>query len=264
MKITVFTSNQSRHLGLIDSLAGIADEVFAVQECTTAFPGEVEDFYRRSEVMQKYFSRVIEAERLVFGGPHFLPGNVHQLALKMGDLSRLPLENLKPALTADLFVVFGSSYIRGALIEKLIERDAINIHMGTSPYYRGSSCNFWALYDGRPEYVGATIHHLSTGLDSGDMLFHTFPAEAASDPFVYGMQAVRSAHLGLCRHIADGSLLQLPSVKQDRSLELRYSRNSDFTDAAASAYLNNLPAKVQLRAAIDGRDMSLFINPYFG
>ncbi len=264
MKVTVFTSNQSRHLALIDSLAGIADEVYAVQECTTVFPGEVEDFYRRSEVMQDYFSRVIDAERQVFGEPRFLPANVHQLCLKMGDLSRLPLEVLAPALQADLFVVFGASYIRGPLIDTLVAREAVNIHMGTSPYYRGSSCNFWALYDGRPEYVGATIHRLSSGLDSGDMLFHAFPAEATADPFVYGMQAVRSAHQGLCCHIADGTLLQLPTVKQDRLQELRYTRNADFTDAVAADYLQHLPGESQVRKAIAGRDTTLFLNPYLG
>ncbi len=264
MKVSVFTSNQPRHLALIRSLSGIADEVFAVQECTTVFPGEVEDFYRRTEVMQRYFSRVIEAERKVFGRLGFLPANVHQIGLKMGDLSRLSLDVLAPALESDVFIVFGASYIRGPLIDALIERNAINIHMGTSPYYRGSSCNFWAMYDGRPEYVGATIHRLSSGLDSGEMMFHAFPSEVDSDPFVYGMQAVRSAHEGLCSRIADGTLLTLPVVTQDRSLELRYTRNRDFTDEVAGEYLNNLPDPEQVRLAITRRDPSRFLNPFFG
>jgi hypothetical protein len=264
LKITVFTSNQPRHLGLITSLSNIADEVFAIQECTTVFPGEVEDFYRRSEVMQRYFSRVIDAERQVFGGLGFVPGNVRQLALKMGDVSKLPLEALKPALEADIYIVFGASYIRGHLVEKLIEDRAINIHMGASPYYRGSSCNFWAMYDGRPEYVGATIHLLSAGLDSGDMLFHAFPDSVDPDPFVYGMQSVRSAHMGLSHRIADGSLLKIPPVKQNKDLELRYTRNKDFTDEVAADYLENLPGLDATLKLIEKRDNELFLNPYFG
>ena len=46
--------------------------------------------------------------------------------------------------------------------------------MGISPYYRGTDCNFWALYDGNPHLVGATIHYLSEGLDSGDIAYHVF------------------------------------------------------------------------------------------
>lgn len=48
MKITVFTSNQIRHLSLIADLASIADEVFAIQECNTLFPGETADFFKSS------------------------------------------------------------------------------------------------------------------------------------------------------------------------------------------------------------------------
>ena len=64
MRITVFTSNQPRHISLIKSLASIADDVFAVQECNTVFPGQVDDFFKRSDVMQDYFGNVINAEIL--------------------------------------------------------------------------------------------------------------------------------------------------------------------------------------------------------
>jgi hypothetical protein len=263
VKIVVFTSNQPRHLALLADLAGIADKVMAVQECTTIFPGEVEDFFRRSEVMQRYFSNVLEAERLVFGAPGFMPDNVSQLALKMGDLSSVSMEILAPLFNADVFIVFGASYIRGPLIDALIERNAINIHMGTSPYYRGSSCNFWAMYDSRPEYVGATIHLLSKGLDSGDMLFHAFPSQSESNPFVYGMQAVSSAHKGLCEHILNGTLFELKAMQQNKKTELRYTRNQDFTDAVAAEYLDRLPDIQQIDTAIKRRDLSLFLNPYY-
>ncbi|MBI5865534.1 MAG: methionyl-tRNA formyltransferase, partial [Planctomycetes bacterium] len=152
MRITVFTSNQPRHVALIEALARVATHVYAVQECNTVFPGRVEDFFRRSEVMQRYFGRVIAAERRIFGSPRFTGtggGTIRQLPIRMGDLSLMPLDALGPALEADLFVVFGASYIRGPLCEFLLARRAINIHMGVSPFYRGSSCNFWALYDRR-------------------------------------------------------------------------------------------------------------------
>ncbi len=47
MKITVFTSNQPRHLNLIDRLAEIADECYAVIETTTVFPGHKEGFFSK-------------------------------------------------------------------------------------------------------------------------------------------------------------------------------------------------------------------------
>lgn len=260
MKITLFTSNQPRHVALIEALAGIAEQVFAVQECGTIAPGEVDDFFRKSAVMQNYFSRVLAAERAVFGSPRFLPANVRSLPVKMGDLNRLALEQLREALASDAFVVFGASYIKPPLVDLLIERRALNIHMGISPYYRGSSTNFWAMYDRRPEYVGATIHLLSRGLDSGPMLFHVLPEVEAVDAFLLGMRAVEAAHRRLVIHLADQSIFDLTPIVQDKSRELRYTRNADFTDAVASDYMGRLPSPTEILAALQGRRDADFVR----
>ena len=262
MTISVFTSNQPRHLALIEALAAVAERVYAVQECNTVFPGRVLDFFQRSEIMQDYFERVIAAEAEVFGRPRFAPANVTQLPIKMGDLNMLELETFGTALEADVFVIFGAGYIKGPLCEYLVARRAVNIHMGVSPYYRGSATNFWALYDNRPEYVGATIHLLTAGLDSGPILFHALPRAEALDPFLLGMRAVRVAHEAMVERIASGQIQDLESVVQDKRLELRYSRNADFTDAVAAEYLARLPAADSIESALCNRDLSQFVQPY--
>jgi hypothetical protein len=262
MRITVFTSNQPRHLSLIERLASVADEVYAVQECNTVFPGRVPDFFKRSDVMQRYFAKVIDAEREVFGEPRFPAAtNVRQLPVKMGDVNLMPLSSFGPALDADVFVVFGATYIKGDLCDHLVARRAVNIHMGVSPYYRGSSTNFWAMYDRRPEYVGATIHLLTKGLDSGPMLFHAFPEPAPVDPFVYGMLSVRAAHHAVVEQLRTGRLLKIDPVPQDRTHELRYTRNADFTDAVAAEYLDRLPTPADLAATLAQSDRSRFLRP---
>lgn len=262
MKITLFTSNSPRHLALAERLSANADEIYMVQECNTVFPGQVSDFFRKSATMQDYFVRVIEAERDVFGLPRFLPGNVHQLAIKSGDLTRLPLTTLERALDSDLFIVFGASYIRGPLADQLIDRRAINIHMGLSPYYRGSSCNFWALYDNRPEYVGATVHLLSKGLDNGPMLYHVRPKHEAVDPFVLGMKAVEAAIESLVDRAATGDLHGMQTVRQDRNQQLRYTRNSDFTDEVAKEYLDRALTPDQLNLALSAATIPELVSPY--
>ena len=172
MKVTVFSSNQPRHLNLVKELSKIVENVYFISEVNTVFPGKVNDFFRKTDVMQKYFYNVMNSEVKIFKNINFLPLNVRTLLIKSGDLNMLPKHILVDSLDSDLYIIFGSSFIKGWLVDYLIEKRAINIHMGLSPYYRGSSCNFWAMYDQKPEYVGATIHRLSKGLDSGDMFFH--------------------------------------------------------------------------------------------
>ena len=262
MKITVFTSNQPRHLSLIESLASIADEVYAIQECNTIFPGLVADFFRRSEVMQEYFSHVLEAEKTVFGRPRFSPPNVKSLSMKLGDLNRLELDTLKPALESDYYIVFGSSFIKGELCDFLVNHRALNIHMGVSPYYRGSSCNFWAVQEGNPDYVGATIHLLSKGLDSGPMLFHALPKPQEIAPFLLGMQAVKAAHEGLLSHLKSETIFEIAPITQDKTQELKYTRNSDFTDEVAAHYLKTAPSPAEVFQSLQARDLTRFLHPY--
>ena len=114
------------------------------------------------------------SEVKIFDNIDFLPNNVYQLSIKNGDLNFLTKNQMSEALKSDIYIVFGASYIKGWLIEFLEKNNAFNIHMGLSPYYRGSSCNFWALYDNNPNYVGATIHMLSKGLDSGICCFTVY------------------------------------------------------------------------------------------
>ena len=264
MKITVFTSNQPRHLALVSALASVGEEVYAILECNTVRLGGGADFFGKSDVMLDYFQRVGSAERAVFGAGGFCPPQVRQRAIRMGDLNLLDLAELGPALEADAFVVFGSSYIKGKLAEFLIQRRAYNIHMGTSPYYRGSATNFWALYDGRPQYVGATIHLITAGLDSGPMLFHALPPAEATEPFLLGMIAVRAAQQGLVHSLAHGELQAMVPVPQDHVRQLRYARTADFTDDVAAEYLRRQPSATMIQQALEARDMTDFVRPFTG
>jgi len=243
VKIAVFTSNNPRHFALLRALSDVADEVIAIQECGTLFPGKMPGYYPRSDVMERYFSHVRKAERDVFGEIGHLPKNVRVLALNEGDINFLPTSIFREALEAEEIVVYSASYLKDPLCAELVERKAVNIHVGVSPFYRGSSCNFWAMQEGNFDLVGATVHLLSSGLDSGAILFHAFPSPIKTPAFVYGMLSVKAAQLALASAIADGSLRQSDPVAQDKSLQIRYTKGADFTDEVAQNYLDNLPSE---------------------
>lgn len=209
--------------------------------------------------MQDYFSNVIQSEKKIFGNVDFLPDNVRTLAINSGDLSLLSAKQLGEALSSDLFIVFGSSYIKGWLVDFLIDKKTINIHIGLSPYYRGSSCNFWALYDENPSYVGATIHMLSKGLDNGNILFHCIPKFQESDnPFDFTMRSVLVAQKGLVEVVKDGRIFSMSSVQQDSNLEIRYTKNNEFTDDIAREFLNR-----NMDLSIEKIKYPDLINPIF-
>ena len=99
MRVTVFSSNKPRHLNLAREFALFADTVYFVSEVQTIFPGKVSDFFQKTEVMQDYFSNVIQSEKKIFGDVDFLPNNVRTLAIKSGDINLLSEKQLGNALS---------------------------------------------------------------------------------------------------------------------------------------------------------------------
>ena len=162
MKITLFTSNQPRHISLINNLSKVCDELYVIQECQTVNTGLTLGQYKKSDIIHKYFQKVSISQNKFFRNFYidFNNKNIFLYPIKFNDLNKLNLKKIKIFLESDLYIVYGSSFIKGELIEFLQSKRAINIHMGISPYYKGTDCNFWAIYDQNINYVGATIHLL--------------------------------------------------------------------------------------------------------
>jgi methionyl-tRNA formyltransferase len=161
---------------------------------------------------------------------------------------------------ANAVIVFGSSYVREPLITKLIAKKSINIHTGISPQYRGVDCNFWALFDNNPQFVGATIHFLDRGLDSGDILRYVYlDYEEISDLFYSLMNIVKSAQMSLIDLLEKESFFEKKAIKQNSTELIRYTRTKDFTEEVAIQYFQK--EKDLLKAFQIIRKLN--IAPYF-
>tara|TARA_B100000242_G_C43011798_1_gene470396 strand:- start:45 stop:833 length:789 start_codon:yes stop_codon:yes gene_type:complete len=259
MKITLFTSNKNRHNYLINLLSEVSDELCVIQECGTIFPGILPGHYQTSPIMKKYFENVNNAQSRLFGNSYVnnKKKNIKILTMLSGDLNQCSMNLLSDFLKSDVYVVFGSSYIKGELLNFLINQKAINIHAGISPYYRGTDCNFWALFDDNPHLVGATIHLLSKGLDSGPMLYHAM-SNIKMNPFEYSMSTIKSAFHSIAERIKDSSIFKIKPLVQDKKKEVRYSKKSEFNEEIVEKYFEK---KIDLNK--NGFDKSLLKDPFF-
>lgn len=73
--------------------------------------------------------------------------------------------NSKP----DILIAYGCSIIKEPLLSAFKGR-FINVHLGLSPYYRGTGSSYWPLVNNEPEYVGATFMHINAGIDTGEVI----------------------------------------------------------------------------------------------
>ncbi len=259
MRVTLFTSNKIRHNYLINLLSEVSDELYVIQECGTIFPGLVPGHYEASLVMEKYFENVNNAQSKFFGNSYInnFKKNIKILTMLAGDLNNCNMELLSDFLKSDVYIVFGSSYIKGELADYLVQKKTINIHMGISPYYRGTDCNFWALYDNNPHLVGSTIHLLTKGLDNGPILYHAM-SNLKKNPFEYTMSTVKSAFHSLAEKIKDNSILKITPLVQNKSKEIRYSKKNEFDDEIVKKYFEK-----DIDLNIKKFDDSLLKDPFY-
>ncbi len=264
MKVTIFTSNSLRHKNLINSISRFCSDCYAIIETKTLFPGQVDDFFKKTKSNHKYFKEVENSEKFFFKDNKFINKNVRTKIIKQGDLNLLKGNDLKEALNSDLFIVFGSSYIKGWLIKFLMKKKTINIHMGLSPFYRGSSCNFWAMYDNNPSYVGATIHYLSKGLDTGKIISHCLPNYKEKNFFRYTMSSVKSAHDCLRYLIYSKKLFKIKSKKQDKFYQIRYSKKNEFNDKILKKFFKINKANIKKeKKGVNSHLNKQLVNPFY-
>ena len=255
MNITLITSDQIRHNYLVNLLSNIATKLNVIQEKKTFFSNQ----NKISNLIKNYFLKVDEAQKKIFGNTAIdkKNKNIKLLSLGNNELEKCSLNFLSDFLNSDIFIVFGSSFIKKDLVNFLIDHKALNIHLGISPYYRGTDCNFWALFDNNPHLVGATIHLLSKGLDSGQILYHAL-SEIKEDPFIYTMSAVKSAFESIAQKIENKTIFEHTPEIQDKSKEIKYSKKNEFNDEVIKKFFLN---KIDLNSKIFKLD--LYKNPYF-
>ena len=255
MNITLITSDQIRHNYLVNLLSNIATKLNVIQEKKTFFSNQ----NKISNLMKNYFLKVDDVQKKVFGNAAIdkKNKNIKLLSLENKELEKCSLNSLSDFLNSDIFIVFGSSFIKKDLVNFLIDHKALNIHLGISPYYKGTDCNFWALFDNNPHLVGATIHLLSKGLDSGPILYHAL-SEINEDPFIYTMSAVKSAFESIAQKIENKTIFEHTPEIQDKSKEIKYSKKNEFNDEVIKKFFLN---KIDLNSKIF--KLGLYKNPYF-
>jgi UDP-4-amino-4-deoxy-L-arabinose formyltransferase/UDP-glucuronic acid dehydrogenase (UDP-4-keto-hexauronic acid decarboxylating) len=79
------------------------------------------------------------------------------------------IENVK-ALNPDFFMAVGYMLLLKSGILSVPRVVAANFHASLLPSYRGKHPVFWALRNGEP-WCGLSIHEMSPGLDTGDIIF---------------------------------------------------------------------------------------------
>ncbi len=149
----------------------------------------------------------------------------------------------------DAIISYGCSIISGPLLQTFPKR-FVNLHLGLSPYYRGSGTNFWPLVNGEPEYVGVTFMHIDAGIDTGSIIhqeraqiFHGDTPHSIGNRLIRQMVPVTARIVHAIDALQEMPQPQIPVTeryykKKDFSEESVVELTRRFSDGLVEMYLH--------------------------
>ncbi len=179
LRIVLATSDGLRHRYAAATLSAGLDLVGVVSEAkappAAILPCEPAD----RDVIVRHFAERDQADHRFLGAALAFP-RVDLLRLPMGGINAPEVAEWIIRLEPDFLVLFGVSMVKPPLLDQYRGR-MVNVHLGLSPYYRGSGANFWPLVERVPECVGATIHLAVARVDAGAILAQLRPEPDPAD-----------------------------------------------------------------------------------
>ncbi len=138
----------------------------------------------------------------------------------------------------DIIIAYGCSIIREPLLARFARR-IINIHLGLSPYYRGSGTNYWPLVNGEPEFVGATFMYMDAGVDTGEIIHQIRARVSPGDTAVQIGNRLIVDMARVVQRLA-ARLDQLTRLPQPaKAPSDKYYRKKDYTEASVARLYAN-------------------------
>lgn len=237
MRLVILTSTANRHKYFANELGRRIKDVLVISEKKS---DDLQKKASNSPLIEEHLAKRNEAETLFFTGhDEFLNPT---LTIANGQLNSEEVFSNVSNFNPNLILVYGSSIIKDPLLSLMPYGRMLNLHLGMSPYYRGSGTNFWPWVNDELQFVGATILNIDAGVDTGNIIAHVRPSFEKNDTVhTTGCKVIIESVLKIQELIEKlDSEEQMPGVPQWKSEINRYYRKKDFTEDSLKEYYKNL------------------------
>jgi methionyl-tRNA formyltransferase len=232
LRVLVLCGRSPRHLYVANALCQAAEVLAIVQESGSEFSWKkLARTLRPDNFSRKVWRWLRDRRRYTgHGEARFFFGDRQPCLDRPERVRAVPHINhpqvlqLTRELQPDLIAVFGTSLLRGELLEEG-RLGIVNLHGGLSPEYRGADCTFWALYNGEPEKVGCTLHWIDAGIDTGGLVAHVSPKVLPDDGeltlFWRAVQTSAGVYAELMTRLAAGERFGQRQVHKGRLYQVK-------------------------------------------
>lgn len=176
MKALILTSNSLRHRYFARTVAGYFDAPIALVEEKKNYYAQQRD---QSPVVRAHFERIDVAEKLWFADA----GDATYPEMRqVGDINDPDLVTWAVRQRFDVLCLFGTAILGRPWLDAFPTK-IINLHLGLSPFFRGSATLFWPFVDRELEHLGTTIHLATAKVDAGEILARVAPDLRAGETY---------------------------------------------------------------------------------
>ena len=215
-------------------------------------------------VRRLYFDRVDPAaerrlSHLLFPGGALPSPKAEVVCVPAWDINDVTTAEILRALDPDLLVVSGAPILRPA-IHSIARYGTVNLHFGISPNYRGMHTISTPWHSRDYAHVGATLHYIDDGIDTGPVLFRVYPALTGDDDVVsVEAKITRCAADALCDFLSYMTAAPLGSRSPGRQF-LETGRLVRFNDRSVRA---DIAARVRRIAGARAPETDARVELYY-
>lgn len=178
MKLLLLCGDQPRHLYLVSEVARRftgTSVIFMRRESMSPEP-PLSMTVRDLKLFKRHFENRREAESAAFGtvSTSKIGELIPTHAVSPVSLNSQLVVDLIDRHQPDVCLVFGTDLIKSPVID-VLPALTFNVHLGLSPWYRGSATLFWPFYFMEPQCAGVTVHQLIREVDAGNIVFQCVP-----------------------------------------------------------------------------------------
>lgn len=247
MRYAYATGVSSRHAAFLRALGAERSAALVIRELTRPRP-------RPTALVEAYRESISRREEDLYGPPS--APDKGELVVAPGELGHDRVLSELRSAEPDVLLVFGTSILPPQVLA--IPRLAtLNVHTGITQLFRGVDSGFWAVHDGRPEGVGATVHHVDGTVDAGPVVAQARPRLTGTEDlaalFFASVELGWDLMMDAVRILAKGYAAAHPLPRRGKLYQL-----GDMTDEAvreADSRLRSVVAEyVGDRAARDARE----------
>lgn len=235
MKALILTSTGIRHKLFIDAISSHFQIVGIITEDKGSYYDKQSS---ESELVKEHFATLAKYEQSLLAN-HLKEHNNEQnmIYIPKGNINQDDIVNEALKLEPDVVLLFGTSILKSNWLRAFPDK-IINLHLGLSPYYKGSATLFWPFLYDELECIGATIHIAEEKVDAGRILKRVKPDITAGDNYyTVNYKTIKKAIEVFSQTVLGFLSGDIVGEEQLTEKVVRVFKKSDFNEEALSTVL---------------------------